>query len=64
MHLSGRRYIGPKDVSGEKIIVNMNLSIEHFSRMLWPDTPTTPQAVMRIGHPNAIIELLMKHKLP
>lgn len=56
--LSGRRYIGPKDVSREKIIINMNLSIEHFSQMLWPDTPITPQAVMRIGHPNAIIELV------
>ncbi len=36
----------------------MDMPIEHFSRMIWPDTPVIPQKVMRIGQPNAIIELV------
>lgn len=56
--LSAKRFLMPNDLAGNKLIVSINLPLNHFSHLLWPGETTAPEAVMRIDQPHAIIELV------
>lgn len=56
--LSASRCLSVEDVAENKLVVSINLPVEMLLQMVWPDRPVIPASVMRIGHPNAIIELV------
>jgi len=56
--LSAGHCLTATDVGQLKLIVSDNFPIEAMLQMVWPDTAVMPASVMRIGHPNAIIDLV------
>lgn len=56
--ISTKRFLTPEDISGTKLIISSHMNIDHFSTMLWPGIAVTPEKVMRLDQPNAIVELV------